>query len=114
VSRDVIFDLSYIYDPTKEQLVINEKAVELVEMLDLNITKTEQQLYNYELSIDSYSDIIRVDTKTIEGEETGQLITLELILELEKLALRSRNRQNYSYRHYENIDNTQNSTTISA
>jgi len=83
-------------------------------MLDLNITKTEQQLYDYELLINSYSDIIRVDTKIIEGEETRQLITLELILELEKLALRSRNRQNYSYRHYENIDNTQNSTTISA
>jgi hypothetical protein len=58
VSRDVVFDLSYIYDPTKEQPVINEKAVELVEILDLNITKTEQQLYDYELSIDSYSDTI--------------------------------------------------------
>jgi hypothetical protein len=110
----VIFDPSHIYDPTKEQPVINEKAVELVEMLDLNITETEQQLYDYELLIDSYGDIIRVDTEIIEGEETGQLITPESTPEPEKQAPRLRNGQNHSYGHYENIDNTQNSTTTSA
>ncbi len=43
-------------------------------MLELNVSKTtekETKLRNYELSINSYSDIIRVNTKTIKEERTG-------------------------------------------
>jgi hypothetical protein len=43
-------------------------------MLELNVSKTtekETKLRDYELSIDSYGDIIRVDTKTMEEERTG-------------------------------------------
>ncbi len=43
-------------------------------MLELNVSKTtekEAKLRNYELSINSYSDTIRINTKTIKEERTG-------------------------------------------
>ncbi len=58
-------------------------------MLELNVSKTtekETKLRDYELSINSYGDIIRVNIKTIEGERTSYLVTLEATPEPEKRA----------------------------
>jgi len=94
-------------------------------MLELNVsetTETEAKLRDYELSIDSYGDTIRVDTETMEEGRTGQLVTPEATPEPEKRApttakqapITSRD-QNHSHgQHHENTQNTQNSTTTSA
>ena len=81
----MVFDSTRRYNPWEETPTVEDRIVELIELLELDVDQSEPalapQLEDYELSIDTPGDTIRVDTEVVEdnmeSREGRMLLTLE-------------------------------------